>query len=174
MGTGTIFLRKIVPVPIYKSSRTAASRPKGREAITLSIPEDHGVKDQQYNHDPDAQEKEPEDVNEFDEAGRQFGENQTLLQLSFFFLLRVIPGPIEAIFIQRNQSGEDHPVHREPFGTEMGIEKVNRKNKSGGQQRLVAVNDRGHVDQPARKDQRGNLREPEHQTRQSDDRNAPE
>ena len=56
----------------------------------------------------------------------------------------------------------------------MGIEEVDGEDEPGCQQGLVAVDDRGDVDRPAREDQGEDLGEPQAQARAADDRHAPE
>lgn len=56
----------------------------------------------------------------------------------------------------------------------MIMEKVEGENKRGREQCFFAVDDHRDVQDFARQKKRKEIREPEHQTRQTDDRNAPE
>lgn len=77
-------------------------------------------------------------------------------------------------FLQRHTSCKDHWIHREFLGSEMGIEKVERENKSCCQQGFVAMNDGGDVDEITRQKFGKEFGEPQDQSRKADHSNAPE
>src|SRR3972149_4832810 len=56
---------------------------------------------------------------------------------------------------------EDHRVHRELLGTEVDVEEVDREDEGYRQERLVAVDEDGHVEDPAGQVAREEGREPE-------------
>ncbi len=97
-----------------------------------------------------------------------------LLQFARFDHRFVLAGFVVFQLGQGHDTGEDHRIHRELVGPEVGVEEVHGEDERHRQQRLVAVDDRGHVDRPARHQVGEQLRKPQHQTGRADHGDPPE
>ena len=97
-----------------------------------------------------------------------------LFQTSFTDQLLVFAGPIFPELLQGHPAGEDNRIHGEPVGPEMRVEEVDREDEPGRQQRLVRVDDRGHVDEPPRQHIGEQLGEPKNEPTETDHADTPE
>ena len=75
----------------------------------------------------------------------------------------VLAGLVEFQLFHGHPPTKYHGIHRELVRPEVRVEEVDRKYESDREQRFVAVNDRRHVDGPARNDVREQFREPQDQ-----------
>jgi len=75
-----------------------------------------------------------------------------ILQLAGFHHRFVFAGLVEFQLFHGYPSSEYHGIHGELVGPEVRVEEVNRKYETDREQCLVAMDDRGHVDGPARND----------------------
>src|SRR5581483_525757 len=74
----------------------------------------------------------------------------------------------------RDAAREDHGVHREFLNAEMRVEEMDGEDEASREQRLVRVDDKGDVDEPAGEEPGEEYREPHEQAGGADDGHAPE
>ncbi len=86
----------------------------------------------------------------------------------------ILQRPIFLEAMQRHAAGEDHRIHREAFRPQVRVEEVEQEDEARGEQGLVAVDDVGRVQRPARQEPGEEVREPQHQARDADHADAPE
>ncbi len=100
--------------------------------------------------------------------------HQVLLERPVRHHALVFQRPLFLEALERHRAREDHRIHRERFRPQVRVEEVEQEDEARGQQRLVAVDDVGRVERPARQELREEVREPQHQARDADHRDAPE
>ena len=81
---------------------------------------------------------------------------------------------LAAEMLQAHGAGEHHDLERELVGPEVVVEEVHREQEHDRQERLLAVEDGGDVEHPARQELARQGRQPHHQAADADDRDAPE
>src|SRR5262245_17041571 len=98
----------------------------------------HGVDDQDQQNDPCA-EKAVTERSSYVLPAKPFVPHPVLLKIAGSDQT-VVPAPA---FVQhlgfRNATGEDHSIHREFLDPEMGVEEMDREDKSGREQRFVRM-----------------------------------
>src|SRR4051795_11386284 len=64
----------------------------------------------------------------------------------------ILLGPLFAQTVEPHLAREHHLVHREALRTQVRVEEVEGEDEADGEQRLLAVDEHGHVKRPARED----------------------
>ena len=80
------------------------------------------------------------------------GSTMWLLERAVGDHLLVLARPVVLELLERDAAGEDHRVHRELLRAEVRVEEVDREDEADREQRLVAVDDRRHVEERAGQD----------------------
>ena len=144
-----------------------------KDYFTVSfVGKDRGIEDEQDHDEADGQGGEAETPPERHDH-RWWSGYQMFFQFPPLKQFPVFARPVELEFLQRLALGKHHRINGKSLRPEVRVEEVHGKNKSHGQQRLVTVDDGGHVDQRARHEVREEFREPEEQTGAANDRHAP-
>src|SRR5208282_5693040 len=132
-----------------RARRPSLHRPTHHALMALAIREQHRVDDPQHNEESNRKRRPGEGANRLDD--------DWLISLLHFFLqlaggdqLFILSGLVSFQFFQRHAPGEYGDVHGKLFRPQMGIEEMHGKDEAGGQQRLVAVNDGGDVEERSR------------------------
>src|SRR5271157_1446670 len=127
---------------------------------TLLVSKDLGIEDEGNDAEPDGQGREAEAAPKLnDDRGRS--GHQTFFQLTLLEQFPVLARAVELELFQRLAARKHHRIDGKSLRPEVGVEEVHGEDESHGQQRLVTVDDGGHVDQPAGEQPGEECREPE-------------
>ena len=74
----------------------------------------------------------------------------------------------------RHATGENHEIHGELVRPQVAVEEVHREDEDHGHECFFAVDHESDVEDPARQEAGEEGRKPQHESRGSDDRHAPE
>src|ERR1051326_532108 len=114
---------------------------------------DHGVENQSEEDHSQTEEKVAEGTgNAF--PAFPFIFDAVLVKPAFRNQAIIPPLPFVLHFLFRDPARENDGVHGKFFDAEMGVEKVNRKDEPGREQRFVRMNNQRDIDEPPRKKSR--------------------
>src|SRR3989339_1536614 len=88
--------------------------------------------------------------------------------------LRILPWALVLHFIHGDGTDKNHRIQGKFFRAQVGVVKMDGEDKTGGEQRLVAVDDGGNVEPVAGEKYGGLLWKPEGEAGGADDRDTPE
>src|SRR5262249_35103338 len=124
---------------------------------------DHRIDNQYQQHDTQAEEEISERTSDTSPA-QPLVAHAKVIQTPFGNQPVIPAAAFMKHFVFRYPPGENNRVHRELLNPKMGIEKMDRKDKAGGQQRLIRMNNQCDVDYPARQESRKKRWKPHHQS----------
>ena len=129
----------------------------------LTVAKQHCVNDKTQQNQPEGQREETE----YPYAallGIREGFHEVILKLTGLDHLFILAGLVEFELFHGDPPTKYNGIHGELVGPEVGIEEVDRKYESNREQRLIAMDNRRHIEGPARNDVCERFREPQNQS----------